>query len=313
MQTKVLITGGAGFIGSHLADKLAGSELARVVVLDNMRRGSLENLRGCRARIDVRTGDILDRRVLAESVKGCDVVFHLAAQSNVIGAAQNGDYCFATNVEGTYNVLEAARAAGVRRIVFSSSREVYGDPEKLPVAESAPLAPKNAYGTSKAAGEVYCRAWRNNGMEVAILRLANVYGSRDRGRVIPIFIENALANDPIVVYGGLQVVDFVWIGDVVDALVQAGLGAYIETPVNFGSGHGVTVEELAQRVLHATGSSSQIQYLPSRDVEVTRFEADTTMSQRLFHIETRPDPLWRLGDVVESIRSAQPACTAEKS
>lgn len=310
---KVLITGGAGFIGSHLADKLTGNGLAHVVVLDNMRRGSLENLRDCHARIAVRTGDILDRHVLAECVKECDVVFHLAAQSNVIGAAQNGDYCFAANVEGTYNVLEAARAAGVRRIVFSSSREVYGDPGKLPVAESAPLAPKNAYGTSKAAGEVYCRAWRNNGMEVAILRLANVYGSRDRGRVIPIFIENALANDPIVVYGGSQVVDFVWIGDVVDVLVQAGLGEYMETPVNFGSGHGVTVEKLAQRVLHATGSSSQIQYLPSRDVEVTRFEADTTMSRRLFRIEMRPDPLWRLGDVVESIRSAQPAYTAGKS
>jgi UDP-glucose 4-epimerase len=307
MQTKVLITGGAGFIGSHLADKLARNGLGHVLVLDNMRRGRLENLRECRDRVTVCIGDILDRRVLAECAKQCNIIFHLAAQSNVIGSAQDGDYCFAANVEGTFNVLEAARAAGVRRVVFSSSREVYGDAETLPVPESAPLAPKNAYGTSKAAGEVYCRAWRNTGIEVVILRFANVYGARDSGRVIPIFIENALAGNPIVVYGGSQIVDFVWIGDVVDALVQAGLGEYIQTPVNLGSGRGVTVQELAQRVLQVAGSSSQVRYMASRAIEVTRFEADTTMAHRLFHIETRLDPLWRLGDVVESIRSAHSA------
>jgi UDP-glucose 4-epimerase len=270
-----------------------------------MYRGRIENLQASLDRVRVRVGDVRDRQVLTECAKGCDVIFHLAAQSNVMGSAQDGDYCFTTNVAGTYNVLEAARACGVRRVVFSSSREVYGEPWKLPVPESAPLAPKNAYGTSKAAAEVYCGAWRSAGLEVVILRLANVYGPRDYGRVIPLFIENALANDPIVLYGGSQIVDFVWIGDVVDVFEQAGLGEYVETPVNVGTGRGVTVDELARRILKATGSLSPVQRNAARDLEVAKFEADTTLARRIFNLESRIDPLWRLEDVVESIRSGQ--------
>jgi UDP-glucose 4-epimerase len=196
MKPKVLITGGAGFIGSHLANRLAGEGLASVLVLDNMYRGRMDNLQDSRDQISVRIGDIRDRQVLAECAERCDVIFHLAAQSNVMGSAHDEDYCFTANVEGTYNVLCAARTVGVRRVVFSSSREVYGDPRTLPVSESAPLAPKNAYGASKAAGEVYCQASRNTGLEAVILRIANAYGPRDCGRVIPVFIENALANNP---------------------------------------------------------------------------------------------------------------------
>jgi UDP-glucose 4-epimerase len=222
-----------------------------------------------------------------------------------MGSAQDGNYCFAANVEGTFNVLEAARVAGVRRVVFSSSREVYGDPETLPVPESAPLAPKNPYGTSKAAGEVYCQAWRNNGIEVVILRLANAYGARDRERVIPTFIENALAGRPLVLYGGGQVIDFVWIQDVVGALIRAGFGEYVRGPVNIASGHGLALSEVAERVLLVTGSSSRIRYEAARTIEVIKFEADITMSQHLFHLERCLDPLRHLADVVDSIRFEQ--------
>ena len=305
MRSRVLITGGAGFIGSHLADKLIGEGLASVLILDNMSRGRMDNLQGCRDRISLRIGDVRNRDVVAECAQECDVIFHLAAQSNVIGSSQAGGYCFATNVEGTFNVLEAARTAGVRRVVFSSSREVYGDPRTLPVPESAPLSPKNGYGASKAAGEMYCKAWRNTGIETAILRLANVYGSRDCGRVVPIFIENALAGRPLILYGGSQIIDFVWIEEVVQGLVHAGFGEYVQTPVNIGSGQGVDIMELARRVLEATGSHSQIHQVAARDIEVARFEADVCIAQRLFRLKTPSDPLWRLGDVVESIRTAQ--------
>jgi nucleoside-diphosphate-sugar epimerase len=235
-------------------------------------------------------------------MQGCDVVFHLAAQSNVIGAAQDSDYSIRTNVLGTCAVLAAARAAGVRRVVFTSSREVYGDPTSMPVREDAPLLPKNLYGASKCAGEAYCLAMRVYGLETVILRLANVYGPGDRDRVIPIFVENALTGAPLVLYGGQQTVDFVWIGDVVYALTRAGLGDYIQAPVNVGSGTGVTIHELASRIITVTGSSSAVQVVPPREIEVGKFVAGVDASRRLLAMPERTDPLFRLSDTVESVR-----------
>src|SRR5207245_9289304 len=150
--------------------------------------------------------------------RGPNVVCQLAAQSNVMGAVYDADYAYSSNVTGTFNVLRAAVSAGVKRVVFTSSREVYGDPRRLPVRESAPLPPKNGYGASKAAGEVYCRAAANEGIETVILRLANVYGTRDRGRVIPLFAQAAAAGWPLTIYGGKQVLDFIWVETVVDVL-----------------------------------------------------------------------------------------------
>jgi UDP-glucose 4-epimerase len=301
----VLITGGAGFIGSHLAGETIRSGAASVRVVDNLRRGNPERLRRL-GNVDVKIADIRDEDALRTMIEGCDVVFHLAAQSNVIGAAQDSDYSIGTNVLGTYAVLAAARDAGVKRVVFTSSREVYGDPASLPVREDAPLLPKNLYGASKCAGEAYCLAMRIYGLETVILRLANVYGPGDRDRVIPIFIENALTGTPLVLYGGQQTVDFVWVGDVVDALMRAGFGDYIEEPVNIGSGIGITVHELALRVIAATGSACGIRVVPPRNIEVSRFIADVAASRRLLGIPERTDPLWRLADTVEGLRDGLP-------
>src|SRR5207245_6973446 len=152
--------------------------------------------------------------------RGPNVVCQLAAQSNVMGAVYDADYAFGSNVTGTFNVLRAAASAGVKRVVFTSSREVYGDPRQLPVRESCPIRPKNGYGASKAAGEVYCRAAANDGLETVILRVTNVYGTRDRDRVVPLFARSAGSGSPLTLYGGKQVLDFVWIDTVVDALVK---------------------------------------------------------------------------------------------
>jgi len=150
----------------------------------------------------------------------------------------DADYSFTTNVAGTYNVLKAAASATVRRLVFSSSREVYGEPKSLPVPETAPLTAKNPYGASKVAGEAYCEVWGSTaGLECQILRFANVYGPHDRDRVIPIWIERARRAEPLELYGGEQIIDFVWVGKAVEALLAA-THSGLTRPINVGSGIG---------------------------------------------------------------------------
>jgi UDP-glucose 4-epimerase len=260
------------------------------VAFDNLYRGRApenEAAQFCR-------GDIRDKAAVEEIMHGCDVVFHLAAQSNVMGAVRDADYCFSSNVTGTYNVLASALKCGVKRLVFTSSREAYGDPKHIPVRETSPLRPKNAYGTSKVAGEEYCRLSEREGLQVTILRLTNVYGPGDRDRVIPLFAAAAASGEPLTVYGEGKMLDFVWIGTVIEALKKAAFGRYIRNPVNVGSGKGVTISDLAHRVVRAAGSSSPIRVVPERDQEVGRFVADITRGKRVLGLIEPEDPLWAL-------------------
>lgn len=231
---------------------------------------------------------------------GQDVVFHLAAQSNVMGAVADAGYAFTTNVVGTYNVLQAAARANVKRVVFTSSREAYGDPKTLPVPETAPMQPKNAYGASKVAGEVYCRLAAHQGLETVVLRLANVYGPGDRDRVIPLFATAAAANAPLTVYGTQKILDFVWIDTIVDALIKAGFDRYIRGPVNVGSGKGATIAELAHRVVSLTRSSSEVRIVEERAQEVGRFVADIRRGKKLLGLSEPADPLWALPRLLEA-------------
>lgn len=289
---RVLVTGGAGFLGSHLVDALVerGDD---VVVLDNLRRGSLKHLEGhlSAGRAAMLTGDVRDYEVVLRATDGVEAVFHLAAQSNVMGAMQDPDYSLTTNVVGTFNVLKAASMARARRVVFSSSREVYGEPESLPVAEAAPILPKSLYGASKVAGEAYCRAWRRaGGPECQVLRFANLYGPRDRDRVIPLWIARARAGDPLQMYGGEQMLDFLWVGHAVSALLAAARCPE-EGPINVGSGTGTRLSDLAQRILQLTGGRSTLQLLPAREVEVVRFVAEISRMRRILAVEPEEDPL----------------------
>jgi UDP-glucose 4-epimerase len=247
-----------------------------VTVLDNLHRGQQVAGDG----VAFKLADIRDRAAVAAATKGADVVYHLAAQSNVLGAASDPDYSFSTNVVGTYNVLRSAQEQGVRRVVFTSSREVYGDAESLPVAETAGLSPQNPYGASKAAGEIYCRQFAASGVEVMILRLANVYGPGDRDRVIPLFIDRALSGQPLMIYGEGKILDFVWIDDVVTALISAS-SAPADHPINIGTGQGTTLPELAARILKIAGAASAIHQLPARSIEVNRFVADISAARRI--------------------------------
>ncbi len=267
---RYLITGGAGFIGLHLARRLASETGSLVTVLDNLHRAARP---GIRANHFVE-GDIRDRQLLDWLMPKHDIVYHLAAQSNVLGAEQDMEYSFTTNVDGTYNVLAAARAAGAVRVIFCSSREVYGEPECLPVPESARLAPKNAYGTSKAAGELYCGAFARQGLPVVVLRLANVIGPGDHDRVVPIFLRRAVRGEPLFLYGGSQQLDFIWIGDVVEALVGAASVDPAVGPVNIGSGTGTSIERLAELMLRLIPSQAGVVKAPGRPAEVAAYVAD---------------------------------------
>ncbi len=297
---RILITGGAGFIGSHLVDRLALDESNRLLVIDNLRRGRLTNLEKACGRFDFIQGDICDRNLLERAMQGIDLVYHLAAQSNVLGAVADLDHSFRANVIGTFEVLRAAANAGVRRLVFTSSREVYGESRSLPVAETAPIQPKNAYGASKAAGEMYCRTFSSASFPIAVLRLANVFGARDFDRVIPIFVERAVRGLPLTLYGGKQILDFIWIDIVIDALMRAGNDGPPMGPVNVGSGQATDLPALAKRILSESRSSSQLLMVQARNVEVSRFVADTTLMKQTLGIQSPEDPLRHLGELIEA-------------
>ncbi len=300
---RVVVTGGAGFVGSHLVDRLLADSRAEIVVLDNLTRGRPANLAHHQAnpRLQFHEGDIRDVAVVAETVRGADVVYHLAAQATVMGAVQDLDYSFSTNVVGTFNVLRESAAAGVRRVVFTSSREVYGEPIELPVDEGQPLLAINFYGASKVVGEAYCRAFRRaSGLDSVILRLSNAYGPRDYGRVIPLWIEQALHGQDLELYGGKQVLDFVWVDQVVDALLAAAASDVVLPPINVGSGTGTKLMDLARRIRLLSGSRAQIRIAPSRAVEVVQYVARVDRMRQLLGIDPPSDPLLHLEKLVPS-------------
>lgn len=292
---KIFVTGAAGFIGSHLVDRLV-KEGMDVVAHDNLLRGRLENIQSYieNKKINFVEGDIRSFDHLRRLMIGADIVYHLAAQSNVIGAVENMDYSFESNVLGTYNVLRAAQQNKVKRFIFTSSREVYGEPDSLPVDENCPLNAKNAYGASKVAGENYIRVFQNIGaFETVVLRLANVYGDRDFDRVIPIFIDNLKNGKNIRIFGGKQIIDFVSIETVVDALFLSKQNekAILE-PVNVGSGTGITLFNLAKSLMKLIPSKSEILIEEERYVEVQHFTAGLKRFRKVFHLPIPDDPLY---------------------
>jgi UDP-glucose 4-epimerase len=303
-MTRVLVTGGAGFIGAHLVRRLVeqGDE---VVALDSMRRASRAVLAPLEGKgVHVVEADIRDYAALERAMKGVEIVYHLAAQSNVMGAVTDPDYSITTNVLGTFNVLRAAAEGGAKRVVFTSSREVYGEATVLPVSESHPLLAKNQYGASKVSGEAYCRTFANtHGLSVQVVRFANVYGPGDSGRVIPLWLTAAQERRDIQVYGGEQVIDFLWVGTAVTSLLFAAEHD-LPGPVNIGSGKGTKILELADRVLAVCGGSSRIVKTPAREIEVAKFIADIGVMKSL-GLTPEADPLEHLPELVAAYPGAR--------
>jgi nucleoside-diphosphate-sugar epimerase len=222
---KYLITGGAGFIGSHIARALLelGSD---VRVLDNFSSGKRENLQGLE--VDLIEGDLRDAARVAESVRGINVIFHEAAFVSVPESMEKPQECFDVNIAGTSMLFEAARKAGVQRVVIASSAAVYGDSTAMPLVEDTPLRQLSPYAVSKRVDEMYAELFTNQfGLEVAALRYFNVYGPRQRpdsmyAAAVPIFIRRMLDNKSITVYGdGGQSRDLINVHDVVQANLLA--------------------------------------------------------------------------------------------
>ncbi|NOT06268.1 MAG: SDR family NAD(P)-dependent oxidoreductase [Anaerolineales bacterium] len=222
---KYLITGGAGFIGSHIARTLLGQG-ADVRILDNFSSGKRENLKGLD--VEIIEGDLRDASTVTEAMQGVEVIFHEAAFVSVPESMEKPQECFDVNITGTSNLFEAARKANVRRVVIASSAAVYGDSEDYPLSEESPLRQLSPYATSKRTDEMFAELFTNQfGLEVAALRYFNVYGPRQRpdsmyAAAVPIFIRRMLDNKPIMVYGdGGQSRDLINVRDVVQANLLA--------------------------------------------------------------------------------------------
>jgi UDP-glucose 4-epimerase len=239
--------------------------------------------------------------LINDGVRKADVVYHLAALSRVIPSIQNPELCFKNNVAGT-EIIARLCAKYKKKLIFSSSREVYGDAEYIPVDEKHPLNPKNPYGASKVAGEKIIEAYSKcYGLDHVILRLGNVYGERDFERVIPLFIDKCLKGENLIVYGGNQVLDFVFISDVIDGLLKAVDMSNDNDKFNVGSGVGVKIIELAKRIKGLINTNSQILIKKSRKGEVEEFIADINKIKNSLGWRPKPTLEEGLNDTINRI------------
>ena len=258
---KILVTGGAGFIGSHLVDRLI-KEGYKVRVIDNLSSGRLENIKH---HIDAKmiefiAGDLKDPQMALKAVEGIDVVFHFAANPEVRVSTTNPEIHFNENVVSTFNLLESMRKKGVKELVFASSSSIYGEPEDIPVDENAPMRPVSVYGASKAACENLIHAYSKlYEIKAVILRYANVIGPRLRHGVVWDFINKLLRNptELEILGDGKQVRSYIYVDDAVEAAVVTWRRADASYKVyNVASEDWITVDEVADEVIKAMGSSN---------------------------------------------------------
>ncbi|MDF1592549.1 MAG: SDR family oxidoreductase [Desulfobacterales bacterium] len=276
-----LVTGGAGFIGSHLVEALVDAGCS-VTVIDNLSTGRLSNLAAVRDRITFYQGDFRDPGLLKQAVTGCDVLFHLAAIVSVPWTVENPVDSAAVNEMGTLQVLETARRHHVRRFIGASSCAVYGDGARNPKQENMPPNPLSPYAIQKLVGEQYSRLYSElYGMETLFLRYFNVYGPRQDpsspySGVISIFIDRAIADESPVIYGdGLQYRDFVYVKDVVQANLLAAAAKTAGGHVfNIGTGEFIRIRELWQIIGTLAETSSQPVFRPQRPGEILESVAD---------------------------------------
>lgn len=264
---KVLITGGAGFIGSHIVEYFQGR--AEVIVFDNLRSGFRRNLHGFAHRFI--EASILDRTALRAAMTGVDYVFHLAAMISVPESMNRPIECNQLNTEGTLVVLEEAVRAGVKKLVFSSSAAVYGNNPISPKVETLLPEPKSPYAITKLDGEYYCKMFEDTGrLPSTCLRYFNVFGPRQNpasqyAAAVPIFVHRAVNHQPITIYGdGEQTRDFIYVKDIAAANAFFALNSPVTGVVNVAYGTKISIKELATQICVLTNSQSEIQYAAER-------------------------------------------------
>ncbi len=268
---RVLVTGGAGFIGSHIVEHFQGK--AEVRVLDNLRSGYRENLQGLEH--EFIEGSITDRAVVEEAVEGVDYIFHMAAMISVPESMGKPIECVEINTTGTLVVLEEAARGGVKKMCFSSSAANYGDNPVVPKIETMLPEPKSPYAITKLDGEYYCDMFTREGkLDTGVMRYFNVFGPRqDPGSAyaaaVPIFIDKAARNETITIFGdGEQTRDFIYVKDIVAANVFLAMNDTESGFYNVAYGGRLTINDLAQKIIELTGSSSKIEYAPERPGDV---------------------------------------------
>ena len=291
MSDLALVTGGAGFIGSHLVERLLANG-GRVRILDNFSTGARTNLPFApkfRRQLEVIRADIRNLSALQRAARGARVIYHQAAMRSVPRSVKDPLGANDNNVTGTLHVLEAARRCKVPRVVYASSSSVYGDRPELPKREDQPPAPISPYAVSKAAGEQYARVWTQlYGVETVGLRYFNVFGPRqdpasEYAAVIPRFILWALHGTPLEVHGdGEQSRDFTYIDNVVDAnLAAASAPAAAGEAFNVGCGNRVSLLEIIGRLEKILGHPVARRHTPARAGDVPHTQADVSKAEKL--------------------------------
>lgn len=312
-----MVTGGAGFIGSHLVERLLqnGND---VVVVDNLSSGQLKNL-PAHDRLTVHRVDITNAAHLTEAFEGADWVFHLAAVADIVPSIENPDLYHRVNVDGTFNVLEAARAAQVKRFVYAASSSCYGIPDNFPTPESAPFNAMYPYALTKYIGEQYVLHWgRTYGLPIASLRLFNVFGPRHRtsgayGAVFGVFLAQKLAGKPFTIVGdGSQTRDFTFVTDVADAFIATAASDVSGEVMNVGSGGTYSVKQLVELL---DGPAVHIPKRPGEpdctfaDISKIgrlvgwspRIDFETGVAEILRHIDDwRDAPIWTVDRIAEA-------------
>jgi len=294
---KILITGGAGFIGSHLCDKYA-KEGHTVLCLDNFMSGNVQNIRHLTflSNFKLINGDIRNFDLLEKIMPGVDIVFHMAAQIHVDRSVIEPGLTYEINVSGTQNILEAARMYDVKRVIHTSTSEVYGSSMYHPMDEKHPLNAPHPYGASKIAADRMCHAYiQTYGMDIVIMRPFNVFGPRQRdigyGGVISIFTRKILNNIPPTIFGdGQQTRDYTYVEDTVAAFdLVLNYKQQITEPINFGSGKEVSIVNLANMLIDLCGKKGKLTptHAEPRIGEVQRLIADATKVKNLLGWEPK--------------------------
>lgn len=307
-----LVTGGAGFIGSHLTDALLAAGFA-VRVLDDFSSGHEQNLSLAKGKIELIRGDLADPATAARACEGADVVFHEGAIPSVPRSVAEPVRTNRANIDGTLNVLECARQAGVRRVVCAASSSAYGDTEELPKIETMPPNPRSPYALQKYAGEVYCRLYHElYGLETVALRYFNVFGPRqdpksEYAAVVPRFATACLRGEPAQIHGdGEQSRDFTFVADTVRAnLLAADAPAAVGQVINVAGGRRISLNELLAALQQITGSKVAPIHGPARVGDVRHSLADLGRARTLLGFEPSVSPADGLRRTVESLQGAK--------
>lgn len=306
---RVVLIGGAGFIGSHIVDQLIDEPVDEIIVYDNFTRGKGEHLEGAlrdrRVKIYPDGGDVLHRDILERAVGGADYVFHLAALW-LLQCYEYPESAFEVNIRGTFNVLEACRKAGVKKVVFSSSASVYGDAVEVPMSESHPFNNRTFYGATKIAGEQMFRAYfERYGLNYVGLRYMNVYGERQDYQgvytsVIMKILDRLDEGKPPVIFGdGTQSYDFVNVKDVARANILALKADVTDRFYNVGTGRKTSVLELTKLLMKIRGFQGDIEFNEAGQTFVTHRVGDTTAARNDLGFEALVDLESGLRDLVE--------------